>query len=430
MLTDPMTGINKITAPQTMLTLQDHQAVSSFFERFVGCPCNDRSTPGFLDCLPALFKEVNMEGRSALRWAVLAAGYAGLPKDQENRRTSHLALYCYGHALSVLGNILADPEFDPDDHVLMTVVILDLFETLHLPNATIKGSHAGGMAHILRLRGPQQLQEPRGWSLFRLSHHRLQMQQMTYRQGRQGRLPDSQRWIDSLDAKLPSVQVEKENAQVHSVCERARTLLDLVDSVGLHSEEVLRCVKELCECDNATTFWRRGPNWAYQVIHRSEVVQHRSMTHAFPEYIQLHSDIWTAYEWNYHRTGRIILHRHLLGCLDRLRGPESVKLDIFSEEIESIRRSSLAVIRNLVEEVLSTVPQSVGDIGHDGKPLADSTRPPAWRAIGSYFLLWPIKIIKSLDQATTEQRQAAQNAFERIREYTGMSTYLGELSCI
>lgn len=256
------------------------------------------------------------------------------------------------------------------------------------------------------------------------------MQQMTYRQGRQGRLPDSQRWIDSLDAKLPSVQVEKENAQVHSVCERARTLLDLVDSVGLHSEEVLRCVKELCECDNATTFWRRGPNWAYQVIHRSEVVQHRSMTHAFPEYIQLHSDIWTAYEWNYHRTGRIILHRHLLGCLDRLRGPESVKLDIFSEEIESIRRSSLAVIRNLVEEVLSTVPQSVGDIGHDGKPLADSTRPPAWRAIGSYFLLWPIKIIKSLDQATTEQRQAAQNAFERIREYTGMSTYLGELSCI
>lgn len=134
MLTDPMTGINKITAPQTMLTLQDHQAVSSFFERFVGCPCNDRSTPGFLDCLPALFKEVNMEGRSALRWAVLAAGYAGLPKDQENRRTSHLALYCYGHALSVLGNILADPEFDPDDHVLMTVVILDLFE-VNMPDA-------------------------------------------------------------------------------------------------------------------------------------------------------------------------------------------------------------------------------------------------------------------------------------------------------
>ncbi|KAL8777957.1 MAG: hypothetical protein Q9203_002276 [Teloschistes exilis] len=430
MFADDMVEAERYTAPLPMVTPQDEQAVSSFFDRFIGCPCNDRSTPGFLDCLPGLFKEVNREGRSALRWAVLAAGYAGLSSDQEDKRTSQLALYCYGHALSVLGTCLADPKLDPDDHILMTVVILDLFETLHLPNAIIKGSHAGGMAHMLRLRGPGQLQEPRGWSLFRLSHHRLQKQQMTFRQSPQGLLPDSQRWIEILDANLPSVQTEKENAQIHSVCERARTLLDLVDSVGLHPEEILRCVKELRECDNATTLWRRGPNWAFQVKHRSEIVQHGPITHVLPEYIQLHPDIWTAYEWNYHRTGRIILHRHLLECLARLLGTQPAHLDNFSEEAECIRRTSLAIIRNLAGEVLSTVPQSVGDIGHDGKLLADSTRTTAWRAIGSYFLLWPIKIVKSLNQATLEQREAAEEAFERIRKYTGMSTYLGELSCI
>ncbi|KAI4197510.1 MAG: hypothetical protein LQ350_005887 [Teloschistes chrysophthalmus] len=256
------------------------------------------------------------------------------------------------------------------------------------------------------------------------------MQQMTYRQSRKGLLPDSERWIETLDANLPSVQTEKENAQIHSVCQRARTLLDLVDSVGLHPEEILRCVKELRECDNATTMWRRGPNWAFQVKHRSEITQQGPGMNALPEYIQLHPDTWTAYEWNYHRTGRIILHRHLLVCLARLLGSQPAHLDNFSEEVERIRRTSLVIIRNLAEEVLSTVPQSVGDIGHDGKLLTDSTRTTAWRAIGSYFLLWPIKIIKSLDQATREQREAAQEAFERIREYTGMSTYLGELSSI
>lgn len=33
------------------------------------------------------------------------------------------------------------------------------------------------MAHILRLRGPEQMHGPRGWSLFRLSHHRWVGQQ-------------------------------------------------------------------------------------------------------------------------------------------------------------------------------------------------------------------------------------------------------------
>ncbi|KAL9585537.1 MAG: hypothetical protein Q9212_001462 [Teloschistes hypoglaucus] len=427
---DAATATDRITTPPPIVTPQDDQAVSSFFDRFIGCPCNDRSTPGFLDCLPGLFKEVNREGRSALRWAVLAAGYASLSSDQEDKRTSQMALDSYGHALSVLGKCLADPKFDPDDHILMTIVILDLFETLHLPNATVKGSHAGGMAHILRLRGPGQLLEPRGWSLFRLSHYRLQMQQMIYRQSRQGLLPDSQTWIETLDANLPSVQTEKESAQIHSVCERARTLLDLIDTVGLGPQEILRCVEELRECDNATTLWRKGPNWAFQLKHRSEITQHGPVTRVLPEYIQLHPDIWTAYEWNYHRTGRIILHRHLLVCLARLLGSQPAHLDNFFEEVECIRRTSLALVGNLVEEVLSTVPQSVGDIDHDGKPLTDSTRTTAWRAIGSYFLLWPIKIIKSLDQATLEQREAAQEAFERIREYTGMSTYLGELSSI
>lgn len=125
---DAVIETDRITAARPIVTPQDDQALSSFFDRFIGCPCNDRSTPGFLDCLPGLFKEVNREGRFALRWAVLAAGYAGLSSDQEGKRTSQMALDCYGHALSVLGKYLADPKFDPDDHILMTIVILDLFE--------------------------------------------------------------------------------------------------------------------------------------------------------------------------------------------------------------------------------------------------------------------------------------------------------------
>jgi hypothetical protein len=35
------------------------------------------------------------------------------------------------------------------------------------------GPHAEGMKQILRLRGNHQMYGARGWSLFRLSHHRV-----------------------------------------------------------------------------------------------------------------------------------------------------------------------------------------------------------------------------------------------------------------
>ena len=73
------------------------------------------------------------------------------------------------------------------------------------------------------------------------------------------------------------------------------------------------------ELDQTAITWRQGSCWAYETIHRSELGRDELATSKFPEFIQLHPDVWIAYEWNYHRTARIILHEHLLECLDRLQ---------------------------------------------------------------------------------------------------------------
>jgi len=46
-------------------------------------------------------------------------------------------------------------------------------KTLYIPKEAAKDSHAQGMAQILRLRGPDLVHNSRGWSLFRLAHHRI-----------------------------------------------------------------------------------------------------------------------------------------------------------------------------------------------------------------------------------------------------------------
>ena len=79
---------------------------------------------------------MSYDGKFALRWAVLAAGYASLSTDQDDIRVQNTALECYGRALSALGKALADPKVAPDDHVLMSIVILDLFEASNLLNVS------------------------------------------------------------------------------------------------------------------------------------------------------------------------------------------------------------------------------------------------------------------------------------------------------
>jgi hypothetical protein len=106
----------------------EEQATEQFLEKYVIYPCNQTSSPGFLEHLPCMFKEVNVEGRYALRWAIQAAAYADASKGQDGDALIRKALQCYGMALSALGDSLAVPGKVPDDYDLMTVVILDIFE--------------------------------------------------------------------------------------------------------------------------------------------------------------------------------------------------------------------------------------------------------------------------------------------------------------
>lgn len=174
------------------------------------------------------------------------------------------------------------------------------------------------------------------------------------------------------------------------------------------------------ELDQIATTWRKGPEWAY-------MVQDWSKFPDFPAYVQLHHDVWIAYEWNYHRTGRMIMHEHLLECLSRLQNAQS---DISSLELASTEQASLVIIWSLANEILSTVPQSLGDIDHQGNLNGSPSNTPKVRAVGAYFLLWPIKMIKGLKHTTMEQKRIAQIVFERIREYTGMRSTLGQRSNI
>ena len=250
---------------------------------------------------------------------------------------------------------------------------------------------------------------------------------MTFRQEKHGNLAVSEVWLDSLNEELPYVRIEQDNFQIKQTCSRARDLLKSLENLEGNADRILDTIKEMHKLDQIATTWRRGPEWAYKIIHRSEMGRGWSQVPEFPEYVQLHHDVWIAYEWNYHRTARMIMHEHLLECLSKLRSSQS---GIDPLDFDSTEQASLIIIWSLANEILSTIPQSLGDIDHRGRLAESLSRTPKARGVGAYFLLWPIKMIKALKHPTTEQKRIAQVVFERIREYTGMKSTLGERSNI
>ncbi|KAL7919044.1 hypothetical protein ACQKWADRAFT_213708 [Trichoderma austrokoningii] len=405
----------------------EKQAVDQFIDRYVLYPCNQTSSPGFLEHLPSMFKEVNVKGRYALRWAVQAAAYADVSQSQQGNALASKALQCYGMALGALGDSLSTTGKEPDDYDLMTVVVLDIFETLYTPNEVSKGSHVQGMAQMLRLRGNDLVYSPRGWSLFRLAHHRIQKQRLAYNLSE---IPETSDVLKALNSSEPSVRLEKNADDILDTCKRARTLLGLITAGGLPASVVVDMIKELHSSDQEAVGWRQTSQWSFTSIAVSERPDLSSAACGVTETIQLHSDVWMAYEWNYHRTARIIFLQQLLQCSRAaLETPDLEEAD--EQTLNNTISECISTIRWLADEFLATVPQSLGDVNHMGRLHDSNHGPPRCRAIGGYLLLWPTRTVKAeTSETSVNQKERAQRVFEKIRECTGMKDLLGDKSII
>ncbi|KAI0109831.1 hypothetical protein F4814DRAFT_461067 [Daldinia grandis] len=355
--------------PMTMspvTTTSRNDAINRFIDKYVLYSCNETSSPGFVEHIPSLFNDVNMEGRFALRWAVRAAAFADLLKAENSDVLEAKAFHCCGLSLSVLGESLKAMGKIPDDYDLMTAVMLDIFETFFIDDPSMRGAHAQGTL-ILSLRGSDQIYSPRGWSLFRLAHHRI------------------------LNDDVPFIRLKKDSLCIGKTCERASVLQDTLSGGSSSISEVLDMVHELMKLYSEVASWRKKPEWSYKVLNVSDL----------PSTIQLHPDLWISYEWNYHRAARIIAYQQVLECLE-------AAMDSLTPD--DVANETLHILTESLQEQYA--PSTVS--GNRG-----------------YLLLWPIKIIKGEQFATTpEQKHKGQIVFERIRQYTGMKSQLGSLSLI
>lgn len=131
--------------------------------------------PGYLEELPPMYHNASTD--SALVESVKAVSLMGALSRNELERGSafhDMALRSYSQALRKLRMDLENPETATEDATLMTIIMLDQMETYAYPDRSLPlGAHFAGLIYVMQLRGQAQLFSRRGWSLFRVAHHRL-----------------------------------------------------------------------------------------------------------------------------------------------------------------------------------------------------------------------------------------------------------------
>jgi hypothetical protein len=243
-------------------------------------------------------------------------------------------------------------------------------------------------------------------------------------------VPETSDWLDQLNDSEPYVRLEKNTHEIGEKCERARALLAMINSGGLPASTLVDMIRELHSLDQTAVSWRQTSQWSFTTVTVSERPDLLLAAQGITDTIQLHPDVWMAYEWNYHRTARIVVLQQILQC--SRAALETIALDDMEEQIlKNTAEECISTIQQLADEFLATVPQTFGDVDHMGRLHDNTDGQPRGRAIGGYLLLWPTRTVKGESFATSlSQKHRASKVFERIREYTGMRDLLGDKSII
>ncbi|RDW88756.1 hypothetical protein BP6252_00788 [Coleophoma cylindrospora] len=353
----------------------------------------------------------------------------------------------YASALNQINAALRSPTEAVKDSTLLSIMILSVYETITASNKmSVKAwtEHLNGAGALIRLRGTAQFKTATGRGLFLqvLNHYLMSCIQ------REIPLPndfidlrkEAAKYTDTTEPQWQSVNSIIEFAFFRAAVRAGRfsNLKEIIDT-AINMDTIL-----------ARKFaWESlPPSWHYETVFTDELpeVVHNGCYH-------IYFDHFLTQIWNNMRTIRILLHEMIRVKL--LEGFATAPAMFMDVKYSSQLQRSTEILIKLRDDILRSVPQQLGyvtrrpfssgpdDVESYTAFLNSETAPslkaptaptsssrfsttPTARAIGGYFLLWPL-YISGMTRATTAPQRAWIMA--RLR-YIGQTMGIGQADAI
>ncbi|PVH81028.1 hypothetical protein DL98DRAFT_417442 [Cadophora sp. DSE1049] len=338
-----------------------------------------------------------------LQASISAVGLAGFSNAMHAPEIMARARRDYVKALQLTNHALRSPTAAKKDSTLFSVMVLSIYEMISGNNERSLDSwteHIKGAAALVKFRGQEQFKSSAGQKLF------LQV--------------TSNLMLSCIQRTIPMpehiIQLREDAEKFMDVDSPGWRLAGVIIDFTIFRSNVRECeivgprnvIEQALELDQRfiNEFKDLPEEWKYMTVYTTENpdIIWNGHYHVYREY-------WMSHIWNGMRTCRILLHELIR---DQSLAASTANTVIFTDDENAIQLdSSVKIMLEMQADILGSVPHHTPSLlNQSSSGLLDGSR--------SYFVLWPLFLVGTMDLTTEPIRHWAAARLRNIGETVGI----------
>lgn len=409
---DGLNQVNEVAKHPNVSMANNELCIKSMMPNYSMFPTlEERSVAFFGTLAPTWFRAFdlieNLCGQSVieehLQASISAVGLAGFSNTMHAPEIMARARRDYVKALQLTNQALRSPIAAKKDSTLFSVMVLSIYEMISGNNERSLESwteHIKGAAALVKFRGQEQFNSSAGQKLF------LQV--------------TSNLMLSCIQRTIPMpehiIELRKEAKKFMDVESPGWRLSGVIIDFTIFRSKVRDCeivgprnvIEQALKLDQRfiDEFKDLPEEWNYMTVYSTENpdIIWNGQYHIYREY-------WMSHIWNGMRTCRILLHELIR---DQLLAASTANTVLFTDDENAIQLdSSIEIMLEMQADILASVPHHTPSLlNQSSSGLLDGSR--------SYFVLWPLFLVGTMDLTTEPIRRWAAARLRDIGETVGI----------
>ncbi|PVH87857.1 hypothetical protein DL98DRAFT_648778 [Cadophora sp. DSE1049] len=424
---NPDQDMSKAISPLGALSIPlEQQAPCFFVSNFVIAPRLE--TRGYFDFLLPMLKSESANSHLSLAFSAVAmASLANRPNTRGQRMLFSQAIGQYTKALKATNLALQTPAHQKTDATLAAILMLGFFETVasEKTNAMAWYSHVDGAVQLVKMRGRKQLRTKAGYSLFIAVRQQMLVSALS---GSKPLTMGAEWWIADIEKDKTGIFITYLSCRVAELRSELNNALSTFPRTPEYFQEVTNIMRRGQALEHECVEWEAmlPDEWRPRTVSWVDQVPGGDITKAevFPGKVDMYSDISIANLWNQMRVARLFISGAIVRCAAWICSPVDYRTT--PEYAQAVR---LCV--DLVTDVIAATPYHLGwrvsqggilKSGDFSSPLSgEGTGVTSAKAIGGFFMMWPLFSISNTDYISDSQRVWAKGRLMYISESLGLN---------
>ncbi|PBP26064.1 hypothetical protein BUE80_DR003039 [Diplocarpon rosae] len=402
----------------------EQQAPCFFVSNFVVAP--KLQSRGYFDFLLPMLRNESPNSHLSLAFSAVAmASLANRPNTRGRRQLFGQAVGQYTKALKATNVALQNSVHQKSDQTLAAILMLGFYETIASEKTSAMAwySHIEGAVQLVKMRGKKQMRTKTGYSLFVAVRQQMVVSVLS---GSKPLANGTEWWTPDMGRDEVGMFVTMIGCRVAEMRSELNHALSTFPRTPEYMEQLTNLMRRAQDLERECVDWeaRLPEEWRPRTVAWVDHILEGDITKAevFPGRVDMYTDVTIANIWNQFRIARLFISGAVVRCAAWICAPVDYRTT--PEYAHAVR-----LCGDLVTDVIAGTPYLLGwRVGQSG--ILRSQNFSSWseesgastaKAIGGFFVMWPLFSISNTDYVSDSQRVWAKARLLYVSEILGLN---------